>query len=329
MPNKRPYQLLFLIPLTLAIFFAFDTANAQTTTQSAPCSLYNGDAFSVYDTVDPTTCAQAVFSDAPALNGYAFGRWSNAYLAVDADGNTYVHQGRGWRFWQTVTFVEPVTEAAPVETAGDADGDGIADEDDSCVDSAENINGIFDNDGCPDTLNTLLSFVADDLNAYWQAEFDEANITYRPVTRITSYTSPSRRSSSYNAYYSTLGHRIAFDTRLMNDALNTHGDAAPVYILAHEFGHAVQAQLGLLGIRNTIYSELEADCLAGAYMQHVDERGMLDSGDVEEAMQQAYAVGDFLPHDHDGAHGSPEQRASAFELGFTDGVTTCLQSFTP
>ncbi len=325
--SSRSIRLLIL-PLLLALGL---WAVATTTTEAAPnaqssgstsCALYVDGAFSAFDAADSTICALAIAAQAPPVNGYAFGRWGRAYLAIDRDGNAYASQGRGWQFWRTL-------ELPAVGTEGDVDGDGIANEVDQCLDSAENYNGVFDTDGCPDTISTLLNFAADDLNQYWDDEFAEATLTYRPVTRISSYTSPSRRSSSYNAYYSSYGHRIAYDLRLMGDALTSLGDTAPVFILAHEFGHAVQAQLGRLGYRDTIYSELEADCLAGAYMQNLDERGMLEAGDMEEAMRQAYRVGDYLPHDHEGAHGSPTQRASAFELGFTEGPDICLTSYNP
>jgi predicted metalloprotease len=56
-----------------------------------------------------------------------------------------------------------------------------------------------------------------------------------------------------------------------------------VTILAHEWGHLVQGNLGLLkGQYYTVQTELQADCFAGAWAAHAGEEGLLEEGDLEE-----------------------------------------------
>ena len=113
----------------------------------------------------------------------------------------------------------------------------------------------------------------------------------------------------------------------MEDVLDQQGDLAPVYILAHEWGHLVQGNLNLFAGRDTFFTEQEADCLAGVYVQNLEERGLLEEGDFDEGLRQAWAVGDNLPDTHPGAHGSPQERATAFMLGFEEGANACFSEY--
>ena len=83
------------------------------------------------------------------------------------------------------------------------------------------------------------------------------------------------------------------------------GDFAMAYVIAHEVGHHVQNELGILGKyhrmqqglsekeRNAISVriELQADYLAGVWARSIQDRNLLDIGDIEEAMNAAHAVG--------------------------------------
>lgn len=109
------------------------------------------------------------------------------------------------------------------------------------------------------------------------------------------------------------------------------GDYAVVIIIAHEWEHSIEAQLGLLnGNLPTKVTELMADCLAGAYTNyliHRSEIAIIEPGDVEEASTALFEAGDlyesdwFEPH----AHGTGEERTAAFENGMTSGVEVCFQ----
>lgn len=313
----------FVMALFSGIFwFATQPAAAQSAERTATCYIYqSGNLERVANGTTFADCAGIVSADGGTIDQYNVGAWSRSYVIVNDEGDVYYRSGRNWRYWDTL---EPAATVQP--SADDLDGDGILNDVDQCADELETYNNVFDTDGCPDDINTLLNFATNDLNEYWQAEFDEGNLTYTAPRAVSAYQGRGR--SDYNAYYTSYRHAIYYDIRLMNDALADLGDVAPVYILAHEFGHLVQSNLGLLNNgRYSIQVELEADCLAGAYLNNLDERGLLDENDANEGMRQAYAVGDYAPADSDGAHGTPQQRAEAYTLGFENGADICLTSF--
>lgn len=63
-------------------------------------------------------------------------------------------------------------------------------------------------------------------------------------------------------------------------------------ILAHEWGHLVQANLGFLnGQYLTIQTELQADCFAGSWASHAGEEGYLEEGDLDEGASSLFKAG--------------------------------------
>ena len=107
------------------------------------------------------------------------------------------------------------------------------------------------------------------------------------------------------------------------------GDFAVAYVLAHEYAHNLQQELGVFD--NAVSAtakpfELQADCLAGAWAHAVYEEGLLEAGDIEEATSAALAVGDF---DVGNArhHGTPEQRRDALLTGYESGEPARCNAF--
>jgi predicted metalloprotease len=119
------------------------------------------------------------------------------------------------------------------------------------------------------------------------------------------------------------------------------GDFAQAYVIAHEVGHHVQ---NLLGISDRVHAlqqrageteanqlsvrlELQADFFAGVFARYVQNQGVLESGDIEEALQAASAVGDdriqrrttgyVVPDSF--THGTSEQRLRWFKKGYDSG----------
>jgi len=94
--------------------------------------------------------------------------------------------------------------------------------------------------------------------------------------------------------------------RQLQERFKAPGDFAQAYVIAHEVGHHVQNQLGIMQkmdeyrrrMSETQYNalsvrlELQADCLAGVWAHHAQNRQLLEAGDVEEAMRAASAIGD-------------------------------------
>jgi predicted metalloprotease len=125
--------------------------------------------------------------------------------------------------------------------------------------------------------------------------------------------------------------------------LGAPGDFAQAYVIAHEVGHHVQHVLGIEpevrrlqqeepGSANelSVRMELQADCLAGVWGHSTYTRGLLESGDMEEGIGAASAVGD----DRLGArspeswtHGSAELRVKWFTAGFESGDAGACDTF--
>jgi predicted metalloprotease len=132
--------------------------------------------------------------------------------------------------------------------------------------------------------------------------------------------------------------------------LGGRNDFARAYVVAHEVGHHVQ---NLMGISNRVHElrrrvdeiegnqlsvrqELQADCFAGVWAHHAQRyAGILEAGDVEEAMRAAAAVGDDTLQRSAGrsvvpdafTHGSSEQRMRWFNIGFENGSVEACDTF--
>jgi uncharacterized protein len=109
------------------------------------------------------------------------------------------------------------------------------------------------------------------------------------------------------------------------------GDFGVAYVLAHEYAHNLQQEFGVFDQRPSPSAEpfeLQADCLAGAWGNSVYQEGLLEEGDVEEAINTALAVGDFdignAQH-----HGTPEERREAWLLGFEGGNPSACDRYVP
>ncbi len=183
-------------------------------------------------------------------------------------------------------------------------------------------------------LFDLVDFAVNDIDNFWRQTFVEYNLEYFPPNVVQPYTAnypvytECGESIPNNAFYCSLDHTISYDAELFDYLLQEIGDFAVAAILGHEWGHALQGQLGLFGTMMTIDSELQADCLTGAYTAHVVEDGLADPGDVEEGAYTFFVLGDpeGTPHDDPNAHGSPDMRMNAFLTGLDRGVVYCFEN---
>jgi predicted metalloprotease len=196
----------------------------------------------------------------------------------------------------------------------------------------------------PQTMDELLTAVTKDVDAYWTQQFEDAGL---PEPRVGYAWIPAGQTaaSACGDDSGTLGDSAAaycpgddtiyisekFATDIYDGALDqalpgssqgygkTAGDFAVAYIVAHEYGHEVQNELGVFerGLPTIAY-ELQADCYAGTWAKSAADAGRLDDGDVDEALDAALAVGDF-DEGNPGHHGTPEQRAEAWKTGFEAG----------
>jgi predicted metalloprotease len=131
-------------------------------------------------------------------------------------------------------------------------------------------------------------------------------------------------SVPFNAVYCRPGDFVAWDDNLMAAGYSQIGDAWIYLIIAHEWGHAIQARLR--SDRVSVAAELQADCLAGAALKGAADEGLItaEPGDSEEIAKTLAAVADDYPWTDESDHGNAEERTSAFNTGVEGGVPACV-----
>jgi len=178
--------------------------------------------------------------------------------------------------------------------------------------------------------------VVSDVDDYWRRTFPEVfenKDPYESPEVLGEYT--SEEDAPYcgedqlglaNAYYCAADDFIAWDGPGLLFPFYQAGDMGAAYVIAHEWGHAIQARAGAILDIISILAELQADCFAGAWAADADSRGIVEPGDLEEAILALYTVRDpaGTPWLDPSAHGSAARRIGAFTDGFNKGPEACL-----
>jgi uncharacterized protein len=170
--------------------------------------------------------------------------------------------------------------------------------------------------------------VVHDLNAFWQRVFAAVGASYRaPVVTMLEaplVTACGPAGPESLAFYCPAEEAIYYAPTGLEAHRRRIGDFAPIVVLAHEWGHHLQTLLGSIPSPGNRF-ELQADCLAGVYASDAGQRGLLDPGDITEAVAMAAAAGDplGLPQDMPGTHGINDDRITAFMRGYLGGVDAC------
>jgi predicted metalloprotease len=184
----------------------------------------------------------------------------------------------------------------------------------------------------------------------WTKEFDGIGERFAKP-RILRYdgsgSTACGRIGPSNAVYCARNNTIYYDQvfvagmgKIAGRAVGTDGDMAAVGIIAHEVGHAVAMQLGH-NSRDSYRNESTADCLAGAFANQSERDGLLEKGDVKEAVFGMAMAGDPTPRATGddrvdaiiqarlarSAHGTKEQRMQNFRAGLDGGAGVCLSEF--
>lgn len=170
-----------------------------------------------------------------------------------------------------------------------------------------------------------LSAVSNGLDAFWGGILTRLGIRYRyPMVYSHRNMELTPCGPSLLAHYCPDSNTIHLNIAQMDKLVETVGDSAGFFALAHEYGHSVQKHLGILDKNLPIVVlELQADCLAGAFFAATNELGMLEPGDLKEGAMTAMMTGDY-DYEHTHHHGTPEQRGRAFLSGFND-PKSCFQ----
>jgi uncharacterized protein len=169
------------------------------------------------------------------------------------------------------------------------------------------------------------------VGAFWQRHFGElSRRPYVPPQIAGGYIGENgpacggTPSPPGNAFYCPAGDFLAWDEQLMDAGYQQIGDAWVYVVIAHEWGHAVQARLR--GSQVSVAAELQADCLAGATLQGAVDDGLvrLEPGDTEELTGALVAVADEFPWADPSSHGDARQRTQAFSAGASGGLQACV-----
>jgi uncharacterized protein len=109
------------------------------------------------------------------------------------------------------------------------------------------------------------------------------------------------------------------------------GDFGLAYVVAHEYAHNVQQELGLYTQSPRLGAEpfeLQADCMAGLWGNSVYREGRIQQSDIEEALSTATAAGDF-DYGNVQHHGTPDERRAAWLDGFQSGDPAVCARYVP
>jgi predicted metalloprotease len=204
----------------------------------------------------------------------------------------------------------------------------------------------------PTTIDAFLTDLLRDIDGYWMATFrtshlPEPRVRYewvRPGDAIL--TGCGAPADDKAAFYCSADDTIYVAQQFAADLYrgvahglpgesagygHAAGDFAVAYVLAHEYAHNLQYELGIYDASATASVEpyeLQADCLAGTWAHSVYEEGLLQPGDLQEATNAALAVGDFdvTSAKH---HGTPQERRDAVLTGFDSGDPSACSRYLP
>jgi len=205
----------------------------------------------------------------------------------------------------------------------------------------------------PSAISRYMTEVLQSVDGYWTrtlraSGLQEPMVRYAWVPRGRSALTGCQVVADENAaFYCPADDTIYIAERFAFDVYNGIGDRFPgeqagagnavgefglAYVVAHEYAHNVQFELGFYELqdpRDGVKAfELQADCMAGLWGNAVYREGRYDDRDVEEAISTAQAAGDF---DYGNAqhHGTPDERRTAWLAGFQTGDPAQCRRYVP
>ena len=209
-----------------------------------------------------------------------------------------------------------------------------------------------------DPMRNFLAHVIGQTEGVWADVLPaQAGVRYEPATLVI-YDGATRSGcggaqSAMGPFYCPIDKKVYLDTAFFRDMKTKYGgggEFAYAYVVAHEIGHHVQDVLGILDkVDNmkqqvsqtqanalSVRVELQADCLAGVWANHANEKWkILEQGDIERALATAQAIGDdrlqtaargyAVPDSF--THGSAAQRQQWLTAGLKSGDIKSCNTF--
>ena len=205
-------------------------------------------------------------------------------------------------------------------------------------------------------LKKFVGVVLAETEDVWSTVFQQMNREYRkPILvlyRDQVNSACGQAGASVGPFYCPADEKLYIDLsffRELKSRFRAPGDFAIAYVVAHEVGHHVQNLLGTMGrVSNaqrqssqvagnalSVRLELQADCYAGVWARQAERRGIVEPGDIDEALGAASAVGDDrLQREGQGyivpdsfTHGSSQERVGWFRRGFETGDIVQCDTF--
>jgi uncharacterized protein len=205
-------------------------------------------------------------------------------------------------------------------------------------------------------LADFVSVVLADTEEAWNTIFVREDLGDYPEPTLVLFTDAVESGcgvaeSAVGPFYCPTDEKVYIDLsfyRDLKDRYGAPGDFAQAYVIAHEVGHHVQNQLGIMGEvqdaqqqassqaeanRLSVMLELQADCFAGVWAYNAEQaRDVLEQGDVEEGLNAASSIGDdrltqgrVSPDSF--THGTSAQRVSWFQTGLESGDIDSCNTF--
>ena len=209
-----------------------------------------------------------------------------------------------------------------------------------------------------DSQAKFVSQVLRSTEVVWTDIFRASGRTYQPPKLVLftgSYpTACGQGQAAMGPFYCPNDQKVYIDLRfyrLLEEKLGAPGQFAQAYVIAHEVGHHVQNQLGIMakadalrarggeaqGNAVSVRVELQADCFAGVWAARSQQENgwRMDPGDIEQALNAASQIGDdTLQKKSQGqvvpetfTHGSSAQRVSWFKRGVDQGKVESCNTF--
>ena len=207
-----------------------------------------------------------------------------------------------------------------------------------------------------DEMKQFMATVLAETEETWTGIFEAQGLKYREPTMVLFEgqvrSACGFASAASGPFYCPGDEKLYLDTSFFDQLarqFKASGDFAQAYVVAHEVGHHVQNLTGVLPKFNQMRQrmsqveanqmstrvELQADCFAGVWAHYTAQKGLLERGDVEEALNAAQQIGDdtlqkrtqgyVVPESFN--HGTSQQRQTWFARGYQSGKLSSCDTF--